>query len=307
MHSVPGHSVPGHIEALIARYPFLTIESSKQLYPAAAGTGLPLLRLNTRHCKAVIAFQGAQLLEFVPTAGAPLLWLSPNCHFTPGTALRGGVPVCLPWFGVHQSDPNKPKHGFARNRTWELTDVDCTEEEICTLGFTLVSAANEDFPYAFTAHLRMILGVTARLELTIHNTDTQPFQCTWALHSYHPVASLAEARVLGLAGREYRDNLANYAAQQQVGDVTFAGEVDRVFPGVDNDLVINSQTDITITHHNCPSVIVWNPGAENAAQIADIGAGQEQHYVCVERGAVLEEAWHLAAGEDKTAWIEIAR
>lgn len=301
------HSVPGHIEALVAQYPFLSIESSKTLYPGAAGTGLPLLKLNTRRCNAVIAFQGAQLLEFTPTGGAPLLWLSPHCNFTAGTALRGGVPVCLPWFGVHHNDAKKPKHGFARNRDWELTEVSGNDQDDCTLVFSLVSTACDDFPHNFTAQLRMSLGTVARLELRVHNTDTQPFRCTWALHSYHPVASLAEVKVLGLKGREYRDNLAHYAARHQVDDVTFDGEVDRVFPGVENPLAIDSQPYITINHHNCPSVIVWNPGADNAARIADIGAGQEQHYICVERGAVLDEAWHLAAGESRSGWIEIAQ
>lgn len=293
------------LENLIAQHSFLTLESSSSLYPDAPGEGLLLLVVNTPACRAVIALQGAHLLEFTPNRGENLLWLSPNCIFTAGTALRGGVPVCLPWFGVNREDPGKPKHGFARNTAWTLTTVDSGSES-CELVFTLTSSPNELFGYAFTAELKMTLGKTAKLELSVSNTDSNTFACSWALHCYHPAAPLAAVRVIGLAGREYLDNLAGLSRRLQNGDLKFDGEVDRVFPGVENPLTIEGTPRITIAHHNCPSVIVWNPGTANAAKIADIGAGEEQHYICVERGAVLDEQWHIAPGETQSAWMEIA-
>lgn len=295
-----------NLETFVAQNSFLTLESSKTLYPPAPGEGLPLLVVNTPACRAVIALQGAQLLEFAPTGNADLLWLSPNCLFTAGNALRGGVPVCLPWFGVNREDPSKPKHGFARNRPWHLTAAESKADGNCELVFTLVSEPNELFAYAFTAELKMVLGKTAKLTLSVTNTDSRAFACSWALHSYHPIASLTDVRVKGLAGREYLDNLQGHARKLQIDDVAFNGEVDRVFPAIENALTIEGTPSITINHHNCPSVIVWNPGAENAAKIADIGAGQEQNYICVERGAVLDEQWQLAAGETQSGWVEIA-
>jgi len=125
------------------------------------------------------------------------------------------------------------------------------------------------------------------------------------LHSYYPVSSLEEARVLGLAGRTYLDNLDNHAPKIQHGDVHFPAEVDRVFPAIDNTVKISGSPEIQINHHNCPSVVVWNPGATKAANIADIGPGNEQAYICVERGAVLSEKWDLTAGETRSAWVEI--
>jgi glucose-6-phosphate 1-epimerase len=124
------------------------------------------------------------------------------------------------------------------------------------------------------------------------------------MHNYHRISSLTDVQVLGLAERTYLDNFENYAAKHQSGDVSFTGPVDRVYPAIDNSVRISGSPSIEITHSDCPSVVVWNPGQEAAAKIADIGEGQEQFYICVERGAVLSEKWHLTAGTSKSAWME---
>jgi glucose-6-phosphate 1-epimerase len=305
MHiNIPDSDNIQKLEQQIAKYPFLSLTSSKELYPNSAGSGLPLLVVETALCSAVISLQGAQLLEFKTTQGDPLLWLSPNCDFTPGTALRGGVPLCLPWFGVNQQDPGKPKHGFARNQFWEMGETHLQNDGSVELAFLFQSDANNIFPYDFSAEVRITLGTSAKIELTINNTDTEDFECSWAMHNYHRISSLSNVRVEGLAERKYLDNLENYTEKHQTGDVEFSGPVDRVYPAITNSVYIKSSPSIEITHHNCPSVVVWNPGKESAAKIADIGAGNEQFYICVERGAVLDERWHLPAGTSKSAWME---
>ncbi|HCS65509.1 MAG TPA: D-hexose-6-phosphate mutarotase [Cellvibrio sp.] len=293
-----------HLEQLVAKSGFLRLTTSKEQYPSAPGTGLPLLVVETELCSAVISLQGAHLLEFKTTSGDPLLWLSPNCDFSAGTALRGGVPLCLPWFGVNQIDPTKPKHGFARNNFWELGEAHLLSDGSVELEFLFLSDANELFPFDFSAELRMTLGNNAKLELTINNTDTEDFDCSWAMHNYHRISSLKDVRVLGLAERKYLDNLEGHAEKHQSGDVDFPGPVDRVYHSIENTVSISGSPSIEITHSNCPSVVVWNPGSEAAAKIADIGEGQEQFYICVERGAVLSEKWHLPAGTSKSAWME---
>ncbi len=289
---------------LVANSDFLELTTSQAVFPKSKGEGLPILQVKTQQFMACIALQGAHLLSFKTTEGKPLLWLSPNCDFTPGVALRGGVPVCMPWFGPHPLDPKKPKHGFARNRDWSLYSAEHLENRV-KLVFDFVSPANELFNFNFSAQLTMTLGDTIKLELNITNTDSHEFDCSWVLHSYHPVSSLESVKVLGLSGRTYLDNLENHNAKAQQGDVNFPSEVDRVFPAIENTLKVSGSPSIQIDHGNCPSVVVWNPGPINAAKIADIGAGNEQGYICVERGAVLAEKWTLAAGETKYAWVEI--
>ena len=293
-----------HLEQLVAKSSFLRLTTSKELYPSAPGTGLPLLLVETELCSAVISLQGAHLLEFKTTEGDPLLWLSPNCDFTAGTALRGGVPLCLPWFGVNPTDASKPKHGFARNNFWELGEAHLLSDNSVALEFIFISDANDLFPFDFSAELRMVLGNSAKLELTINNTDTEDFDCSWAMHNYHRISSLSDVRVLGLAERNYLDNFESHAEKHQAGDVSFPGPVDRVYPAIDHAVSISGSPNIEITHHNCPSVVVWNPGREAAANITDIGEGQEQFYICVERGGVLGEKWHLPAGTSNSAWME---
>ena len=289
----------------IKRHDFLQLTNNQEAFSGSKGTGLPIIRVHTQKCDALIAIQGAHLLSFKAQDGNQLLWVSPNCDFTSGVALRGGIPVCLPWFGPN-TDPAKPKHGFARNQDWIFTKAKLLANGDAELVFTFASNANDLFDFDFVAQLVMTLGDKIKLEICVSNLDKKNFDCSWVLHSYHPVTSLNNVQVKGLAGRTYLDNLEKHAAKVQHGDVDFPGEVDRVFPAIENPLEIVGTPNIHITHHNCPSVVVWNPGAANAAKMADVGAGNEQGYICVERGAVLDEKWNIAAGENKTAWVEIS-
>lgn len=294
------------LASLIDQHPSIRLSSSKDHYPSSKGEGLSLLVIEGPLSKAVISLHGAQLLSFQPKGGSELLWVSPNCDFTPGASLRGGIPLCLPWFGVNRQDPSKPKHGFARNLEWQLSELNQTAEGIFELRFLLDSEPNELFAHAFTAELHLRLGTTAALNLTVKNRSQKAFDCSWALHSYFAVEDLSQTRVKGLAGRTYLDNLEAFAAKQQVENLQFEDEVDRVFPGVDNALTILGQPQIAIAHYQCPSVITWNPGPEKASGMADVGLGNEQGFVCVERGVVLDEQWHLAPGESQTAGLEIS-
>lgn len=306
IHMSIAHTLNNDLEAVINSCTFLSLVSSKDAFLNSKGTGLPLIAVETPSCKALVALQGAHLLSFSAADGKPLLWVSPNCDFTPGVALRGGIPVCLPWFGPNPLDAQKPKHGFVRNQDWQLSDAKLLANGNTQLTFRFNSAANELFDFAFSAQLIMTLGSQIKLDMSVSNNDTVNFDCSWALHSYHPVSSLNDVRVKGLASKTYLDNLEGHTVKTQQDDVSFPDAVDRVFPGVENAVEILGSPHIAINHHNCPSVVVWNPGPINAANIADIGAGNEQGYICVERGAVLSEKWTLTAGETRSAWIEIA-
>jgi glucose-6-phosphate 1-epimerase len=292
------------LEQLVKAHDFLKLVNSKDYYPHSKGSGLPLLLVNTELCSAVISLQGAHLLEFASQGSDPLLWLSPNCDFTPGTPLRGGVPLCVPWFGPHPTDKSKPKHGFARNIFWQLGDAHLLQNGDVELEFLLVSEANELFPYDFSAELRMHLGQSASLELTINNTDTDAFDLSWAMHHYYRVDSAMGTRVLGLAETRYKDNLDGLTEKHQAGELIINSALDRVYPDIANTLRIESNlSSIDIEHTHCPSVIVWNPGPEAAAKMADIGDGQDKYFLCVERGAVLAEALRLEAGFSNTAKV----
>jgi len=294
------------LDSMISSHDALKLVSSHELFPDAQGEGLPLLQLKTPLCEAVIALQGAQLLTFKSRGGKNLLWLSPNCQFQPGTPLRGGIPVCLPWFGPHPTDPDKPKHGFARNRDWTLTRVSQTDEGHYQLAFGFTSDSDPLFSQGFVAELQMQLGESIKLHLSVENHDARPLTCSWALHTYLPTADIKAVRLPALAGAVYADNLDEHKRKTQDGPMGFTGaELDRVFPRVAESLVVENQPRLAVESANCPSAIVWNPGPEKAAGMADVGAGHAHEFVCVERGAALEEAWVLAPGERQGAWLEI--
>ena len=295
------------LQALIADCSYATLSDSQTLYPNHAGDALPLIRIKSPLCKAVIALHGAHLLSFAPKGTDELLWLSPECRFTNGGALRGGIPLCLPWFGEHPIDTSKPKHGFARNQSWTLTGISAEASGETILEFTLIHDANKLFNSNLIAKIKFILGCKATLQLQLENTGQTDFSSTWVMHSYFAVADLDRVRVRGLAGREYSDKTQGNTRFTQTGELQFIGEVDRVFEGIDNPVaIIDGTRHINITHSGCPSVVTWNPGAALAVSIGDIGPGNERGYVCVERGACGNDAWHLAPGDIQEASMTLA-
>lgn len=294
------------MQQIIENSQTVTLTDSVQQYQTSS-PALPLLHISNQSCEALIAVQGAHLLQFKPHSGAELLWLSPNAIFAEGTAIRGGIPVCLPWFGVNQKDPSKPKHGFVRNQDWQLSEVHEPDTNTTVLVFTFESSTEDLalFPHPFTAQLKIILSDDITLELTLLNCSDAEAEFSWALHSYHPVADLASTAVAGLSGLNYLDNLRGLKPTPQDGNIRFDGEVDRVYESVPVSQQILGQPAITISGHNCETAIVWNPGAENAASMADVGEGIHQQFICVERGAAFGNSWVLAPDENRQATLQI--
>lgn len=314
---------PSSLTTLIAPCPQLQLSDTVSLFPARTHhAALPVLKVRNDQCEAVISIQGAQLLTFQPTRGKPLLWLSPKAIFQPGKAIRGGIPVCLPWFGPHADDPRKPQHGFARNRDWTLREAEAVDAGTTQLVWELRypdPAADANPPSGpllageFRALLTMTLSDCITLELVVENTGIQTFPLSWALHSYHPVTDLATAEVSGLDNCDWWDNIdratpaGHRVKQLQSGRVSFHGEVDRVYVNVPAVQQLHCGPDtLTIRGENCSSTIVWNPGAALAANMADIDAEHYREFVCVERGNTAENSCQLPAGGSHRARLTIA-
>lgn len=294
------------MQDIINRSQTVTLTDSVSRYQKPA-PALPLLLIRNQSCEAVIALQGAHLLQFKPKQGAELLWLSPNAIFAKGTAIRGGIPVCLPWFGVNRKDPSKPKHGFVRDQDWQLTSIHEPDSATTELVFLFKSSTADliQFPHPFIAQLRISLSKDIQLTLSIHNLSVSDAEFSWALHSYHPVEDLASTTVSGLSGLNYLDNLQGLKPVYQQDNIRFAGEVDRVYESVPATQRILGHPSITITGNHCETAIVWNPGANNAKAMPDVGEEIHQQFICVERGAAFGNSWRLAAGENQQATLQI--
>jgi D-hexose-6-phosphate mutarotase len=278
--------------------------------------GLPLYIIENPLGRMVICEQGAQVLSFIPAGKKDLLWLSPLAEFKLTKPVRGGIPVCLPWFGVNQRDKQKPSHGFARNVNWQLAnieDADDPQQGACTrIEFVLEQFQQQPhslFPYPFSARLTFLMSDSLSVHLQLTNTGSESLPLTWALHSYHPVASITSTRVTGLDNCEYLDNTCGLARKQQSGDVVFNGELDRAYINAGNKQSIISaspdNTSIAIEASGCSSAVVWNPGLEKAAAMQDMGAENYQKFVCVERGNVFDNEVMLLPNKTHRASLHI--
>lgn len=281
---------------------------------AIGDQGLRGWRVETPACRALICQQGAQLLEFQSRGEPPLLWLSPRATRQPGKAIRGGIPLCFPWFGPHPADPARPAHGFARQRDWTLARAgQAPDMSGLELEFTLAAdaATRELWPHEFLATLRMRLGHQLALQLAVTNTGSSPFSFSFAFHSYFPLADSSRARVEGLGGSTCIDQLsAGRQRSRQTGPVRFSGETDRIFLGTPGDCrLVDEATGyaIHVTTTGCRSVVAWNPGAEKAARLADMPADAWRGMACVEAGNVGEDATVLQAGKTGTYSMVLAQ
>ncbi len=298
------------------------VQTVKDYYPNAITEDpqLPLHVIESSDATVVFSQQGAQLLSFIPKEQDDWFWLSPNSRFIAGQAIRGGVPICLPWFGSHRSDVSKPSHGFARNVDWQLQGVEATTHErlgpCIRVAFGLDQYAQQAhplFPFAFSAQLICYFNDCLQLEISVTNTDHQPLPLSWALHSYHPVDNLHQARVTGLDGCYYLDNAQQLQRQRQQGDVTFNSEVDRVFVNApaEQRLVQRAATStfpeagLKVSATGSATAIVWNPGVKKAAAMNDLGAGHQVDFVCLERGDAFDNAVELAPQECHRATLNI--
>ncbi|WP_041522952.1 D-hexose-6-phosphate mutarotase [Gilvimarinus agarilyticus] len=291
---------------IIARCDFLTLTDSATRFPDRPGQGLPLLAIDTPSCQATIALNGAQLLSFTPTGGDELLWVSPNCDFSQGASLRGGIPLCLPWFGPHPSDSSRPNHGIVRTQAWDLLAATLDEQgrAVLTLGFS--HEADAEFEYDFNAELTFTLGETPTLELALTNNSRSAFSASWVMHTYFAISDISRVQVEGLDGREYADKVAGGETFSQCGPVSFSGEVDRVYQDIQSPVTIDDgDRRLSVAGDHCPSVVVWNTGAALAAEVGDIGPDNHTGYVCVERGACLNDTWQISVGETRRARMSI--
>jgi D-hexose-6-phosphate mutarotase len=278
--------------------------------PLRAGPGgLTFLDVANAAAEASVCVQGAQLVHWQPRAAAhPATFLAAAVQYVPGRSLRGGIPVCWPWFGPHPTEPSKPSHGFVRNLRWTPQPPQPLADGETRLVLTLTDSEETRrlWPWAFLLECRFTIGAELRVELLTTNTGDAPFVVTEALHTYFLVSDVAAVTVTGLEGAGYVDKVAGGAHRQQVGPVHFAGEVDRVYTGSTADCVIvdpGLRRRIHIGKEGSRSTVVWNPGVQRAAQLADLGAtddpagrGGWRQLVCVESANALDDPVSVAPG-----------
>lgn len=266
--------------------------------------GGPVARLASGGSSAEIALQGAQVLGWTPAGHAPALWLSPVERLGTGKPIRGGIPVCWPWFANHPDDPAKPTHGFVRTRQWSVTSAGM-RDGAATLELrtatTLADAAL--WAHSAEAELEVALGERLTLSLTTRNTGPGAIRLTQALHTYFAVGDIAQVRVDGFDGLGYIDKLAANARKSWSGPILFAGEVDRIYLGHSGAAEIvdaAAARTIRIEKSGSASTVVWNPWIEKCARLGDMGPEGYRRMVCIETANAGDDVVSLAPGAAHT-------
>jgi glucose-6-phosphate 1-epimerase len=244
----------------------------------------PVLEIDHPSCRARVALHGAHVMEWQPTGQAPVLYCSPEAILREGKAIRGGIPICWPWFNAHPTDPSKPAHGIARNRFWELTDSQDGGESV-ELRFELKSddSTRAIWDYEFHAIVEIRLGAELHVSLTSHNTGGNPFRVTGALHTYLAVDDIANVSVAGLDDTSFLETAGGLRETgMQTGLLRIEGEVDRIYTSASAVTVRDGVRSIRVHKHGSASTIVWNPGPEKAAKLGDLPAADFRRFLCVE-------------------------
>lgn len=246
--------------------------------------------------------QGAHLTRWQPTGHEPVLWVSDNAVFKQGTGIRGGIPVCFPWFG----QTGKPSHGFARITPWR---VELAEKDQLRFALTDTAESRKLWPFAFAAEMDIIAADALNVRFAVTNTGDVPCSFELALHTYLTVADVRNVALTGFDGVTYIDTVGGQrTTRQQHGEPAIEGEVDRIYQNHTADVTITDPgmaRRITVKKTGSKSTVLWNPHIERARDFTDFGADEWPRMLCVETANVGDHAITLAPGAKHATTLRI--
>lgn len=273
-------------------------------------SGLCVADITNAQATASISLQGGHLMSWRPTSQTQsVLWLSEAAKLTPGKSLRGGVPVCWPWFGPHATQSDYPAHGVARTSNWTVTACRTLDQ-----GSTEIELALEDneavralWPHLTRLSIAFTIGDCLKISLHTENLGENTVTISEALHTYFHIGDIADIRVDGLNQCEYVDKVAGGERRRQNGAIEFKGETDRVYVNTESECVIvdsRLQRKIHVAKSGSQSTVVWTPWTEKADKMGDFGTDGWRSMVCVESANALENAVQVPAGATHTMAVQ---
>ncbi len=286
----------------------LNLTSKRDLSPSVQlmtdEKGVEFININHSKAQACFTRHGAHLIHYQAQGQAPAIWLSKTAIFDNKKAIRGGVPICWPWFGAPSPALGEglPSHGFARNSLWQLGEIKEDEQGV-GIAFVLTDTPETQalWPYSFELTLTATIGETLQLSLSTKNAGAKPLQYLAALHTYLAISSPEQIEVTGL-GPTYIDSLDNKAIKNAAPSLTLSGPIDALYiepteqvtladQGLERNLHINSQGHDTI--------VAWTPWVEGAKSMGDMPDDGYQTMLCLE-AAITGNAITVAPGETHT-------
>jgi glucose-6-phosphate 1-epimerase len=257
---------------------------------------LQLVDIESSGSRATLSLFGGQVISFIPGADArERLYLSDRAILDGSKSIRGGIPVCWPWFGAHPGGSSLPAHGFVRNRRWAVSSRESSPDAISVI-LKPENAAGPGFNGTAELRLEILLADTLTLRLVTINTGQAAFPLSCALHSYFAVGDITKTSLTGLTGR-YSDKTRNWQHFDTPTPYRFSEETDRIHLQAAPEVMISSPLgDTRVASAGHDSIVVWNPWARCAENFTDMGPTGYREMLCVE--TALTQGRLLGPGEE---------
>lgn len=242
--------------------------------------GFPVVDVSHPLGSGSVALLGAHVMEWTPAGHQPVLFMSEDAVFEEGQPIRGGIPVCWPWFGGKEGLPG---HGFARLRFWALDRATDSAGGV-ELEFRLHGTEAPGWPHPFELTLVVKMGSTLDVTLEMKHLGTSSVEITSALHTYLSVAAIEQTRVQGLAGAPYLDTIDGHQVKRQEGEVIFDREVDRIYTSEGAVQVLDraSPRTLAVSKSGSRATVVWNPWIEKSKRLTDLPDEAYHGFLCIE-------------------------
>ena len=273
---------------------------------AEGNGGLPKIIVTTKFSAAEIYLHGAHVTHFQKNGGPPLIFMSRKSHFAPGKPIRGGVPVCFPWFGNRDGGPS---HGFARILPWEMVATSTAQNGAVTLRLRLPKNSVKPEWSALKTEFFITVADTLTMELVATNESAdKSLEIESCLHTYFHVGDITQVSISGLEGLPFDDfAFGANGARCPASDATLriTQETNRVYPNHAGAVEIRDQDlkrTIRVEKFNSNSTVVWNPWTTQKLP-GDFDPAEYRQMVCVESGNVKQNKISLAPG--KTASLKV--
>ncbi|MDN3680528.1 D-hexose-6-phosphate mutarotase [Vibrio tapetis subsp. quintayensis] len=261
--------------------------------------GVKIVRVIHEKATASIALHGGHVVSFKPSGQDDLIWMSEQANFNGVAALRGGIPVCWPWFGRIAA----PAHGFARTSEWSLVEHRENEDGvIISLGLQDTADTHAVWPHKFQARLNVEISDTLKVTLDVVNTGDAPWAFSGALHTYLNVGDIEQTTTRGM-GPEFIDGLQDAKICQGGETLELTDTIDRVYTQPESVISIQDNAlsrEISVTNEGHNSAVLWNPWAEGAQDMGDMQDDGYKTMLCVEstlHAASIEDGKTLQPGE----------
>ena len=278
------------------------------LYFKSGQGDIPLVKIKNNQASATISMQGAHVLSWIPHGEDEVIWVSDDAKFAPGKSVRGGIPICWPWFGPHDNN-TYPAHGFARTVLWQIVSAEELSDGKSRITFSLdTTDLDADLQAMWTqptrAEIRITIAKTLTIEFTTFNLSDKPMTIGQALHTYFKINDVSNTKVYGLEGKDYLDKTDRFKRKTQIGSITIGEEVDRVYLQTPDDVIIEDEKrKIIIRKQGSHSTVVWNPWQAVAEKMGDLGKDGYLNMLCVESANAAKDTVTIDPGKSCTLFV----